>query len=65
MTWKINLTPTVIQSLKGHLTVWLLLCITSCAGNGVVPKWDGDIWVGNSHLGAVTRRNDPPRSAGW
>lgn len=60
MTWKINLTPTAIQSLKGHLSVWLFLCITSCSGNGVVPKWDGNIWPGDSSKGAVTRRNDPP-----
>lgn len=60
MIWKTNLTPTVIQSFKGHLSVWLLLCITSCAGNGVVPKWDGNIWPGDSQHGVVVHKNDPP-----
>lgn len=55
MTSKTSFIRGVINVLKGHTAVWALLVMTSCAGAGPVPNWDGSLWPGHPELGAVQR----------
>jgi hypothetical protein len=56
---KTSFIQAVTTSLKVNLTAVGLLSLLSCA-SGPIPKWDGDLWVGDSKRAAVVRKDALP-----